>query len=167
MTMLAAHPITVAELHRAGITASLSGERLRLDAEPGALTAGLRERITASRGALLRELSEVSAITAHLLRIASDAGLPARLVGELPIADLLACQGESNRALRAYLHALAARQHMDAGKVPAAWGEDVARTCEGCGPVLLWDEAPAHVLACPWCWNRQAGQPVPRPDMAA
>ncbi len=167
MTMLAAHPITVAELHRAGIVASLSGERLQLEAKPGALTAHLRERITTSRGVLLRELSEVLPIATRLRRIACDAGLALHLVDELPPADVLTCQGESDRTLRAYLHALAVRQRMDAGKVPAAWGEAVARTCEGCGPVLLWDEAPAHVLACPWCWNRQTGQPVPRPDMAA
>jgi hypothetical protein len=35
--------------------------------------------------------------------------------------------------------------------------------CDGCGPVLLWRGAPARVIACPWCWNRRAGKPVPRP----
>ena len=104
---------------------------------------------------------------AHLLALAADEGLPAGLVHGLADADATACAGLPDATLRAYLRALERRHRMDAGQVPPDWGEAVARTCEGCGPVLLWDEAPAHVLACPWCWNRQTGQPVPRPDMAA
>jgi hypothetical protein len=33
--------------------------------------------------------------------------------------------------------------------------------------VLLWEGAPARVIACPWCLNRAAGKPVPRPSQPA
>lgn len=64
------------------------------------------------------------------------------------------------------LHELAAQvagQRMDAGLIPLEWGEPVARTCKGCGPVLLWVTCPAVVTACPWCFRRKAGKPIARP----
>jgi hypothetical protein len=48
-----------------------------------------------------------------------------------------------------------------AGRRPSHY--TTAATCAGCGPVWLWQGAPAHVLGCPWCLNRGAGLPVPPP----
>ena len=42
-------------------------------------------------------------------------------------------------------------------------GYTQASHCGGCGDVLLWQGAPARVAACPWCQNRLAGRPIPRP----
>lgn len=100
---------------------------------------------------------------AHLLALADDEGLPAELVHGLDDADVAACNGLSDGTLRAYLRAVERRQRMDAGMVPLDWGEPVTRTCEGCGPVLLWATCPAVVKACPWCFRRKAGKAIPRP----
>ncbi len=35
--------------------------------------------------------------------------------------------------------------------------------CASCGPVPVWPDCPEHVLACPWCFNRAAGKPIPTP----
>ena len=35
--------------------------------------------------------------------------------------------------------------------------------CDGCGPVPIWHGAPASVQGCPWCVNRTAGLPIPKP----
>ena len=35
--------------------------------------------------------------------------------------------------------------------------------CDGCGPVPIWHGAPATVRGCPWCNNRIAGLPIPKP----
>ncbi|KAF1688164.1 hypothetical protein B1992_01755 [Pseudoxanthomonas broegbernensis] len=98
--------------------------------------------------------------------LAEGEGLPAGLVHGLADADAAACDGMPDDVLRAYLRALEARQRMDAGQVPPGWGEAVARTCEGCGPVLLWPTCPAVVKACPWCFRRKAGKAIPRPPVA-
>lgn len=103
---------------------------------------------------------------ARLLALAADEGLPAGLVHGLADADAVACDGLPDDVLRAYLHALEAGRRMDAGMVPPGWGDAVARTCEGCGPVLLWPGCPAKVKACPWCFRRKAGNPIPRPLVA-
>lgn len=66
-------------------------------------------------------------------------------------------------ALLAVCDAHAERERMDKGLPPLAWGEAVARTCTGCGPVLLWPECPPVVTACPWCFRRKVGKPVARP----
>ena len=39
-------------------------------------------------------------------------------------------------------------------------------TCDHCGPVYLWRDAPHRVAACPWCRNTRLGLPVPRPQVA-
>lgn len=103
---------------------------------------------------------------AHLLVLADDEGLPAELVHGLDDADVTACAGLPDEALRAYLRALEADRRMDAGMVPLAWGDAVGRTCEGCGPVLLWPECPDVVKVCPWCFRRKAGKAIPRPLVA-
>lgn len=100
---------------------------------------------------------------ARLLALAADEGLPAGLVHGLADADVSACAGLPDAVLRAYLRALEAGRRMDAGEVPPGWGEPVARTCEGCGPVLLWPGCPPKVKACPWCFRRKAGKAIPRP----
>jgi len=63
------------------------------------------------------------------------------------------------------------RAAMEAGHAPAAFTAPCL--CAGCGPVFLWPEialiAPRapngwpFVLGCPWCHNRRAGRPIPRP----
>jgi hypothetical protein len=61
----------------------------------------------------------------------------------------------------AYLRALHRGADMDAGIVPASYTQ--AAHCDGCGPVWLWPEAPSRLIACPWCFRRKAGRPIPRP----
>ena len=100
---------------------------------------------------------------AHLLALADAELLPAGLVHGLADADVNACAGLPDSVLRAYLRALEAGERMDAGQVPPEWGESVARTCDGCGPVLLWSDCPPKVKACPWCFRRKAGKAIPRP----
>ena len=48
---------------------------------------------------------------------------------------------------------------MDQGKVPGHYTHPA--TCKHCGPIWLWFSG--DVLGCPWCWNRIAGRPIPRP----
>ncbi len=87
--------------------------------------------------------------------------VPAAVVDSINTEDVLACDGVAPDALAAYLRALARRQRMAAGEVPAAWTRPVA--CAGCGPVLLWPRAPDAVIGCPWCRHRKAGRIIPRP----
>ena len=152
--------VTLSELNQVGIAVTVMNGRLRLSAPTGRLTAGLRERISAHREDLMRELAD---LRAHLLALAADEGLPAGLVHGESDADVAACAGMPVETLRAYLRALEAGQRMDAGQVPPAWGEPVAVTCEGCGPVLLWAACPPVVKACPWCFRRKTGRLVGRP----
>lgn len=112
----------------------------------------------------LHRPGKAQGMRAHLLTLVTDEDLSVDLVRRLEDADLAACAGLSDDTLRAYLRALVRGQRMDAGEVPPEWGGAVARTCEGCGPVLLWPQCPAIVKACPWCFRRKAGKAIPRPD---
>ena len=153
--------VTLCELQRAGIEVSAIGGKLRLSAPAGTLSAAMRERITASRDDLLRELGpDLSAQRARLLALAADDLLPAKLVHDLEDADVAACADYADDDLRGYLRALVGRERMDKGLPPLDWGEPVTRTCEGCGPVLLWAGCPPTVKACPWCFRRKAGKPI-------
>lgn len=150
------------ELQEAGIRVCALGDRLHIEAKPGTVTADLRARLVASKAELLMALKPGS-VQAQLLSLATDEQLPLGLVFALSPDDLTACEGMPDEELRAYLHALAGRERMDAGLPPLAWGEPAARWCEGCGAVELWADCPAMVKACPWCWNRKAHKPITRP----
>lgn len=98
-------------------------------------------------------------IRAHLLALAGDEGLPAGLVHRLAEADAATCAGLPDDTLRAYLWALNRNRQMERGLPPVDW-QAVAH-CEGCGPVH-WHRA-ERLRACPWCFRRRAGKPIPRP----
>jgi hypothetical protein len=136
-----------------------------IPAIPAILTPSPRHRIAESQEShrVRVEKLHLPGIRPHLLTLAADDGLPPSLIHGLPDADVTACDGYGDGELRAYLRALAARELLDAGKCPPEWGEPVARTCEGCGDVLLWADCPPVVKACPWCFRRAAGKPIARP----
>ena len=61
--------------------------------------------------------------------------------------------------LSAFARSLMQRRQMDRGKRPEHCTEHA--TCKHCGPVWMWFSG--ELLGCPWCWNRVAGKPIPRP----
>ena len=63
--------------------------------------------------------------------------------------------------LETFAHAVRTRRMREAGEIPPEYTQTVE--CAGCGPVLLWEGAPERVAACPWCFNRIRGLPVPMP----
>lgn len=120
-----------------------------------------------SAGVRVSQVSQVSQgcepeIRAHLLHLAESEGVDAAHVHRLHADDVTACAGQPDKTLRAYLRALVLGAGMDAGHVPLGW--TTAAHCEGCGPVWLWPDA-ARVRACPWCFRRKAGKPIPRPQV--
>ncbi|MGN8159503.1 hypothetical protein ACS8YF_12615 [Salinisphaera sp. SWV1] len=61
--------------------------------------------------------------------------------------------------LRAFAVALYEGREREAGRIPDSY-EDIV-TCGQCGPVWLFTSG--DVPSCPWCINRIAGLPIPRP----
>jgi len=96
-----------------------------------------------------------------LIRICQGADLDVRRVLRLARDDLNGLADYADCTLLAYARALLASDGRRRGAVPVDWTS--ACRCQGCGPVLLWDDAPLRVLACPWCLNRLHGLPIPRP----
>lgn len=62
--------------------------------------------------------------------------------------------------LAVFARSLAQRREMKQGKRPDHYTEQAV--CKQCGPIWLW--LSGEVLGCPWCWNRVAGKPIPRPE---
>lgn len=152
----------LAELHDAGIRFALNGDRIRLEPTRRPIPPPMMQRIADHKPEAVALLSSAEGETlSTLFDLAIDEGLPAATVGALSNRDLRACAGLSRDTLRIYLCALARSQRMAAGIVPDGW--TCVAECAGCGPVLLWPDAPASVIACPWCWHRKSGRMVPRP----
>jgi hypothetical protein len=61
--------------------------------------------------------------------------------------------------LSAFARSLAQHREMDQGRRPGHYTESA--NCKHCGPIWLWFSG--EVLGCPWCWNRAADKPIPRP----
>ena len=149
-----------ASLADTGIRLSRNGDRLHVESKPGALTAELRDRLTANKPDLMAMLAASGAIRAHLLTLAESEGLPAVLVHDLDSEDLAGCAGCTNATLRAFLRALNKAAAMNAGRVPASF--TVATRCPECGPVWLSEAHPPEAKTCPWCFRRRAGKAIPR-----
>ena len=154
------------EIRAAGIAVNVDGDRLHVEARPGAITADLRQRMQAAKLGLVELLGRIATMRAHLLRLAAEEGIPSSVVDRMTDADVAAYAAVpdfTDLNYRAHLRALHADRRMDAGMIPLDWGEPHERTCEGCGPVLLWEACPDVVKACPWCFRRKAGKRIPRP----
>jgi len=65
----------------------------------------------------------------------------------------------SGDTLAAFARSLVQRRERDQGKRPAHYTEQATR--KHCGPIWLWFSG--EVPGCPWCWNRAADKPIPRP----
>ena len=102
-------------------------------------------------------------IRAHLLRLADAEGYAPAIVHRLHADDVAACTDLPDPALRAYLRALGRGTVLDRGIAPDGYTQPAH--CAGCGPVWLWQGAPVRVVACPWCFRRQAGKALPRPQV--
>lgn len=62
--------------------------------------------------------------------------------------------------LAAFARSLVQRRQMDQGKRPDHYTEQAI--CKHCGPIWLWFSGEV-LVGCPWCWNRTADKPIPRP----
>lgn len=107
------------------------------------------------------QADDVSEARLRLLALVADEILPRQQVDALPGVEVIACAGYGDTELRAYLQSLEQGRVMDAGLIPNGYTAPVY--CAGCGPVLLWPSCPQVVMACPWCFRRKAGKPIPRP----
>jgi hypothetical protein len=153
----------LAELHDAGIRFALNGDRIRLESTRGPIPPPMMQRIVDHKPEIVALLSSVEGDALRaLLGLAIDEGLRGGTVAALSAKDLRACTDLPRDALCTFLRTLARTQRMAAGEVPYGWTH--AADCAGCGPVLLWRDAPESVIVCPWCWHRKAGRAIPRPQ---
>lgn len=80
----------------------------------------------------------------------------------LRLHDGSALDDHDDKTVAAYALALHERAQRERGCVPTGWSK--VCQCDGCGPIWLDVGCPDRVIACPWCWNRVAGLPVPQPE---
>ncbi|WP_115709993.1 hypothetical protein [Legionella sainthelensi] len=70
------------------------------------------------------------------------------------------CEGHvSNDALKAFAELLVENRDIKASKKPANFSKQA--NCKLCGPI--WWDTTQTVNYCPWCQNRKANKPIPRP----
>lgn len=60
-----------------------------------------------------------------------------------------------------WARSLAIKKQRHAGIVPDGWTG--VFKCDQCGLVYLEPGGPYHLQACPWCFNRALGLPIPHP----
>lgn len=152
---------------RAGIRLEARGDRLRVEAPRGTMTPALHHLLSSHKAELLEELACTRATLHH---VAAAEGVSPALIHALHADDVAACAGLSAEALRAYVRMLHDSALRARGARPPS--ETTAATCLQCGPVWVAPEVAAVapivrgaplLLGCPWCFNRRAGRPIPRP----
>lgn len=91
--------------------------------------------------------------------IARDKGLESSLLERVSEDDIESLAKADHEERAEYLLSLDISEAVMDGRVPKAYTH--AAQCRGCGSVWLW--AAVSVIACPWCFRRAAGKPIPRP----
>ncbi len=146
----------IALCRRHGVVLTAKGGRLDVKAPRGVLTPGLIAKLKANKPALLQALGQRRPTSIHGLRLAelrTLAGEDWRWLNEEPAR------------LEAFAHMVMTRRMRERGAVPSEY--TAITECAGCGPVPVWAGCPPAVLACPWCFNRLRGLPVPRQNLAS
>lgn len=118
---------------------------------------------TSKRRAIARYISEPD-LWDELSSVVADLPIPApELRRALAEGDVTAWrQGAIDRRhLRIFAIRLCEQRDRQVGRVPERY--DGVGRCRLCGPVWLPDDG--AVENCPWCANRVAGLPIPRPQL--
>lgn len=166
----------IRELADTGVRLSRRGDRLHVEARPGAITPAVRQRLVECKAELLAALPEpaapVESLRARLRRIAEAENMDPNLADRLPAGEERDYAVLEDDQLVGLLACWRDDSYRERG-VPAP--DDTATAfCRGCGPVLLHPSvaalAPAvngvpRVLGCPWCHHRAKGRRVPRPKV--
>jgi hypothetical protein len=160
----------IREFEASGIRVAANGERLHVTAKPGIVTAELRARLAEHKAEVLAELKAKDTALMERCREACR-GLPitaSALLAAMNEADKAAMRsGDADelKALRTFAESRSDACLMAEGRKPAHYTQ--AAYCEHCGPVYLFEGAPARVLGCPWCFHskalKKAGRAIPRP----
>lgn len=145
------------EVHQHGILLEARDGHLHYRAPKGALTPQLRRAVLAKRSDIITMLEEVGT---EMLQLAADHGLTANELRQTAGQDWPEIKADPALA-RAFATAVEIRQMREQNRIPPSY--TASTTCAGCGPVPIWPGCPENVLACPWCFNRIADRPVPRP----
>ncbi len=140
------------EVTRRGIKLRPDGDALCYTAPKDALTPDLLVELKTHKAELLAELSV--SIT-----------LP-----DTPEDDILAeaqriAANEPNLSddeYQALIRSIQTRRMRERGEVPPHYTE--ITVCAHCGPIMIFPGVAESVEGCPWCFNRVAGLPVPRPQ---
>lgn len=152
----------VVECHYANVDMHLTDDHVMLRGVHGEVTPDLIVRVETHESAVMALLRSEEG---RMLRMLLEMTITPTMFAGLALADLTACVGLSRRTLITYLRARERRlQRLAKGIAPKDWTH--ACHCSGCGPVLLWIDAPAQVESCPWCAYRKAGGMPPRPATA-
>ena len=134
-----------------GLSVTADGDRL-IVAPAGRLNDGLRDFIRQHKPEILESLRGA--------------------VHGIPMADLRELAGpdwpelESDQELlETFALAVSTRRMRELGEVPSNY--TAVTECAGCGSVPIWPNCPPRLLACPWCFVRAEGIPIPAPSFEA
>ncbi len=136
----------IAQVHSAGARIEAAGGTLKLSG-PRPLPDDLMSALRASKTDLLAYLiGERYGVSVSDLQEAAGSDWP---------------EASSDPALLEVLaRAVQIRRMRERGQVPPHYTSQTV--CAHCGPVPIFEGAPAHVDGCPWCFNRIAAKPNPR-----
>ncbi len=146
----------LSDLQAQGVHLEVEAGALRYRAPKGTITPGLLATLRTQKADLIVALSNQESIPA----IADRHGFTLLDLQEAAGPDWPEVEADPKLA-QALANAIQTRRIRERGQVPPNY--TAVTVCAGCGPVPIWAGAPEHVLACPWCFNRAAGRPIPTP----
>lgn len=119
----------------------------------------------AARKANLATVATLATIDPYPTRSVAHVANVAALPNDLTLPDVASVtEALTDAERRAIVYCERIARDRKTGRVPDSY--TATTWCRGCGTVPIFEGAPARVDACPWCFNRAKGLPIPRPTVS-
>ena len=152
------------DLRRQDVFIRVKGNTVEVDGPATVLTEDVFKELRSQKPAILQHARVLEMLANAACAVSGEGRLITSrdLMSRLADADFADVELMSPLALEAFARVVQGTIMRGRGEVPPGW--TATTVCQHCGVVPIFQGCAPRVDGCPWCFNRIAGKPIPRPE---
>ena len=158
---MSAVAVLLDDLRRHDVLVRVRGTVVEVDGPETVLTEDVLKELRAQKPAIIKHARILEMLENAACAVSGEYNLITSddLISRLCESDLEDIQLMAPSGLLAFAHAVQVNMMRENGVVPPRW--TASTVCQHCGDVPIFPGCSPRVDACPWCFNRVAGKPLP------